>query len=385
MIKINICDAVKITNKRVKPYAGIKRYLATGDLSLAGVDGFTNVTYENKPSRADLLVDKGSLIIARMKETNKVFLIDESTEDLIVSTGFLTLKPQNDFEGEYLFYYFRSDHFQRAKDSLCSGATQKAINNQSFKKLEVPYQASDKQKRIVEILDTADRMRQKRREQIKLLDDYLKSVFLHMFGDPILNEKRWEQLSLGEISAEIKYGTNVKCFDYSEINKIPVLRIPNIFNGSINLIDLKYANCSQKEFMKLLLKKNDLLFVRTNGNPDYIGRCAVFTIEGDYVNASYLIRVRLKKSAPIQPFFVCYVVSLPSYRSKIIKESRTTAGNYNINTQGLKNLKIMQPPLELQNKFASIVNQVEAMKRKMRESLDEMDTHFNALMHQFFG
>jgi type I restriction enzyme S subunit len=82
--RVDILEAVKITNNRVKPFDGKKRYLATGNLSNQGIDNFLFVDYENKPSRADLMVSEGDLILARMKETNKVFLIDCDSEKKLI-------------------------------------------------------------------------------------------------------------------------------------------------------------------------------------------------------------------------------------------------------------------------------------------------------------
>ncbi len=291
--------------------------------------------------------------------------------------GTKILVPDHEYiDAKYLFYFLNTVHIPDRGYSR---------HFKYLKRCKIPIVPLSKQRELTKILDTADSLRQKRNEQLALLDDYLKSVFLDMFGDPVTNENDWDQLSLGDISSDMKYGTNVKCFERSKRNSIPVLRIPNIYKGDIDLTDLKYGALDKKEFNKLLLKKNDLLFVRTNGNRDYIGRCAVFSLEGEYVNASYLIRVRLKEKVQLKPSFICYVVSLPSYRSMIARESRTTAGNYNINTQGLKNLKIIQPPIVLQDKFADIVEQVEQTKQKMHTSLDEMNNHFNALMQRYFG
>ena len=203
---INISDAVEITNNRVKPFKGERRYLATGDLIGDAVnESIVSVDYENKPSRADLLVEEGNIIVARMQATNKVLLIDEATEDLIVSTGFLTLQPKKDFDSSYLAHYFRSDVFQKKKDKYCSGATQKAINNGAFAKLQVPSYSLDEQKRIANILDQADALRQKRKQSLQLLDDFLNASFLHLFGDPLRNDKKWPVKKLGEVSS-VKIG-----------------------------------------------------------------------------------------------------------------------------------------------------------------------------------
>jgi len=102
MRQVDIVNAIDITNERVKPFTGEKKYLSTGDLSNEGIDNTISVDYKNKPSRADLTVKKGDLILARMQATNKVYLIDNNYEDLIVSTGFLTLRPKEGYDGKYL-------------------------------------------------------------------------------------------------------------------------------------------------------------------------------------------------------------------------------------------------------------------------------------------
>jgi type I restriction enzyme S subunit len=334
----------------------------------------------------DLLVVKSSGSKAKIL-SGKTALVDKKLSGIIVSSNFLLrLAPKKEkVIPKYLWYLLNSEYSRNFIKTIVGTTTYPNLKWDLYSNHPVPLVDIQQQKEIVQRLDTADSLRQKRKKQIKLLDDYLKSVFLDMFGDPVRNEKGWAQLSLGDVSSDLKYGTNVKCFRRSQMHSIPVLRIPNISKGDIDLTDLKYGDLDEKEFNKLLLRKNDLLFVRTNGNPDYIGRCAVFNLEGNYVNASYLIRVRLKEKAKLKPSFICFVVSLPSYRTKITKESRTTAGNYNINTQGLKSLRIIQPSIELQNKFANIVEQTEQTKQKMRASLDEMDNHFNALMQKYFG
>ena len=311
----------------------------------------------------------------------------DNNNDLFLCNNFTAiLRPSERLVPKYFFYDLFYKYLSQVTlkyQNKTTGIINLQLDRYLDEKINVP--SFVKQQQIVQILDTADTFRQKRKEQLNLFDDYLKSVFFEMFGDPIINEKGWGQMFLREVSSDMKYGTNVKCSDRSQQSTVPVLRIPNIFKGDIDLSDLKYGKIESKEFEKLLLKKGDLLFVRTNGNPDYIGRCAVFTLDGEYINASYLIRVRLKAQSKLTSFFIYYVVTLPSYRSKIARESRTTAGNYNINTQGLKSLKIIQPPVSLQNKFASIAEHIEQTKQKMRASLDEMDNHFNALMQRCFG
>jgi len=137
MKQVSITKAVKIKNQHVKPFNGERDYMATG--GLVGSEIKTEkITYKTKPSRADLLVCKNQLIVARMKGTNKVLLVDENSCDLIVSTGFLVLDVQDGWLPGFLYHFFVSNYFQDQKDKFSIGATQKAINNAKFKKPVFP-------------------------------------------------------------------------------------------------------------------------------------------------------------------------------------------------------------------------------------------------------
>jgi hypothetical protein len=124
-----------------------------------------------------------------------------------------------------------------------------------------------------------------------------------MFGDPVTNPKKWSLGKLVDLVSEFRYGSSNK----SQPHGKPILRIPNVVDGTLNLSDLK-----------LVPKDGDILFVRTNGNPDFVGRCAVFERHllankafsgSEYIFASYLIRARLIPGS-VEPIFLREFLSL---------------------------------------------------------------------------
>lgn len=377
MNRVDILEAVKITSNRVKPFDGKKRYLATGNLSIQGVDNFLFVDYENKPSRADLMVSEGDLILARMKATNKVFLIDCDSEDFIVSTGFLTLKPKDGFDGRYLYHYFRSKTLQRLKDRYCSGATQKAINNNSFKKLKVSYYEIKQQKKIVQILDTADNLRQKRKEQLTLLDDYLKSIFIDMFGNYLNNQSKF--IHLEKLTKKITVG-HVGPTSYAYTDRgIPFLRTQNVKRNFIDLSQLVYVNEDfHKKLKKSQIHTNDVLISRVGVNR---GMAAVVLKELDSANCANVVIIG--KSEGFNSIFLSAYLNFTYGRSAKFGYSVGSAQGV-VNTSIVKKWPIIDVNIEIENKFASIVEQVEKTKQKMRASLDKMDNHFNVLMQGYF-
>lgn len=379
---VNISDAVEITNNRVKPFKGERRYLATGDLIGDEVnESIVSVDYESKPSRADLLVGDGDIIVARMQATNKVLLIDKSTEDLIVSTGFLTLQPQKDFDGSYLAHYFRSDVFQKKKDKYCSGATQKAINNGAFAKLQVPSYSLDEQKRIANILDQADALRQKRKQSLRLLDDFLRTTFLDMFGDPVSNDKRWPVKKLSEVSF-VKigpFGSLLHREDYIA-NGIPLVNPTHIVNKKI-CPDFNFTISDKKreELRQYLLKEGDIILARRGE----IGRCGLITQKEDgYLCGTGSLFVRPQKD--LNPIYLVYLISSQSMR-KNLENSSVGVTMKNLNAGIVENTVIIYPDKKLQDKFEAVVLETDSLKNSMENSIEQLDNEFNALTQRYFG
>ena len=178
-----------------------------------------------------------------------------------------------------------------------SGTTRAKLTKGQAEKIEVPLPPLDEQKRIAAILDQADETRRLRQRAIDGLEELGQAIFYEMFGDLKVTPTE----VLGELIEEFRYGTSNK----SSGNGYPALRIPNVIDGGLSLDEIKLVSVDGAELERLRLKLDDVLFVRTNGNQDYVGRCAIFDPEAvklsgfdknDWIYASYLIRARLNKS-----------------------------------------------------------------------------------------
>ena len=281
---------------------------------------------------------------------------------------------------QFLCYALR----YRGLDDVITGTAQPQITRQGLSSVSIPLPPLPEQRRIAAILDRADAIRRKRQEAIRLTEELLRSAFLDMFGDPVTNPKGWEVRRLGDIAEEIRYGTSTKCDTVPGNNSLPVLRIPNIFGGSIDWEGLKYAALPEREVDRILLSEGDTLFVRTNGNPEYIGRCAVFDGSRPAIFASYLIRVRVAETSGIRPLFMKEAVSFPTYRILIRKESKTTAGNYNISAEGLRRLNLIFPPTRLQDEFLEIRNRVVDRTLLLEQNLVQENELFDSLSQRAF-
>ncbi|MFI0352859.1 restriction endonuclease subunit S [Actinomadura sp. 9N407] len=158
----------------------------------------------------------------------------------------------------------------------------------------------------------------------------------------------WRLASLDEISYASGYGTSTKC-DYGGLGA-PVLRIPNIRSGEIEFSDQKNAVDATLDLSRLFVTPGDLLFIRTNGSLNLLGRAAVVREASDTAFASYLIRYRLLSEVVI-PDWVRLVVDSPKWRHYIMDHAASSAGQYNVNLKVLGAMPIPIPPLEQQRRI----------------------------------
>jgi restriction endonuclease S subunit len=165
---------------------------------------------------------------------------------------------------------------------------------------------------------------------------------------------------LGDSLAFVQYGISERATD--EPIGIPMLRMINLQDGSWDISSLKYIEMNEKEKKAYLVQAGDVLFNRTNSK-ELVGKCNVFDLLGEYVFASYLMRVRLKEQKLLPCYLVAYMASSLG-RIQIDAVSRQIAGMTNINAEELRNLLIPIPPLIVQNR---ICRRVADIRRKALE------------------
>jgi type I restriction enzyme S subunit len=241
------------------------------------------------------------------------------------------------------------------------------------------------QKKIAAVLEKAEKLREWRKEADGLTDRFLKSTFLEMFGDPVENPKGWEMRKIGEIG-EVGSGLTLNGQRSANRNNLfPYLRVANVFRNKLDLTEIKYIHVSDPEIDKFLLKKNDILIVEGHGNIEEIGRAAVWRGEIPICfHQNHLIRVRLDDKY-MDPYFLSYFLNGYGNHGYFSSESRTTSGLNTISTNKVRVAKVSLPHISRQQKFASIVQQVEQIRQHQKESKQKIDDFFNVLMQKAFN
>lgn len=243
--------------------------------------------------------------------------------------------------------------------------------------ISVPEEFDD-QIRIAHLLGKVEGLIAQRKQHLQQLDDLLKSVFLEMFGDPVRNEKGWTPATIGELANDVKYGTSAS----AQGGQYKYLRMNNITeNGYWDFGSLKYIDVDDKGFQKYSIRKGDLVFNRTNSK-ELVGKTAVYDRDEPVVIAGYLIRVRFDHRT--NPWFVWGHLNSKFGKTRLFNLCRNIVGMANINSQELKAIPILKPPVELQNQFAEIVEKVEGIRSRYQQSLTDLDALYGALSQQAF-
>ena len=281
----------------------------------------------------------------------------------------------------YLFNLLNSDHFENDCIFNAAGIAQKNMSTEWLKKYIVPIPPLAEQERIVAELDLLSSIIEKKKAQLKELDQLAQSIFYDMFGDPITNEKGWEVKKLGEI-AIVKtgpFGSMLHKEDYIE-NGIPLVNPIHMKDYAV-VPDMNFTISESKatELSNYLLQENDVVFARRGD----IGRCAVINDkQKGFLCGTGSLFVRFTE--PIDSIFIMHIIRSHSFTTSLISVAKG-ATMLNINSSIVENLDIPLPPLPLQQEFADKVEAIERQKSLIQQSIDETQTLFDSRMDYWFG
>ena len=328
------------------------------------------------PSRAKRKVKKGDVLVGtvRPKQRSHGFVTPEH-DGKVCSTGFGVLRPKDELNSQYLLQEILAHRFFRQMMAYVAGSGYPAVKLSDLNKHRIALPPLDEQRKIASVLATVDAAIQKTEAVIEQAKRVKRGIKQTLFAEGAVDHQGFRETKLGkhpanwdlarfeDLISDTRYGTDNK--SNTEGEGYPTLRIPNVVNRRITLDDLKHTPLSSGELERLRLEEGDLLVVRTNGNPDYVGRCATFSNQNeDFVYASYLIRMRLDESR-VRPAFVREFLNSYRGRTEMSGWIRSSAGNYNLSVGAIEKFQIPVPPLEEQD---AILRQFRAAEKAIQNN-----------------
>jgi type I restriction enzyme S subunit len=276
----------------------------------------------------------------------------------------------------YRFLQTKSEYLKRK----ATGATIMHINRKSLEQLEIPNLEIDDQLHIATFLSKTENLIAQRKESIRLLDEFLKSTFLELFGDPEKNTKNLpftELEKLCSIIVDCPHSTPVKS---KEVTNYPCIRTSELTNGYISWDSMQYLEEDEyiKRTQRLIPEAGDIVYGRegTYGEAIRIPETHRFSLG----QRTMLFRPDYTKTNSI--FLWAMVRSEFVYRQAKKKNSGSTVGH--VNVKDIKQFRIYNPPIELQTQFAKIVEKTEALKTQYQQSLQELENLYGSLSQKAF-
>lgn len=296
---------------------------------------------------------KGTVILSTRAPIGKVAI---AGCEMYCNQGFKNLICSEIIYNRYLYWFLKGN--KAYLHSLGRGATFKEISKTIVANIEIEVPDEKIQRQAVETLEKVSNIKRLCKQELLKLDELIKARFVEMFGDPILNEKGWKTKTLLDIG-NCKNGMN---FHYDDKGvEISCLGVGDFKDLSVinNTKELHIVSLNKLPPDEYLLKDGDIVFVRSNGNKDLVGRClAVYPGDIPTTFSGFCIRYRKNDDELTVPYLL-RALKMESMRRKMVGRG---ANIQNLNQQILGTLVIPIPPKELQKKFVAFVEQVDKSK-----------------------
>lgn len=281
--------------------------------------------------------------------------------------GVAGLHVSSKLDSKYLWHFLIKSKMYL--NSLGTGSTFKQIGRTAISDLLIPLPPLEEQKRIAAILDKADAIRQKRQKAIELADEFLRSVFLDMFGDPVTNPKGWEVLPIQQVASVITGNTPPRSEKDNYGNHIEWIKSDNI-NTPYHYLTRAEEFLSEKgSFKGRIVTSGAVLITCIAGSPHCIGNVAI-------ADRSIAFNQQINALIPSDMITTQYVYSLVMYGKKMIQSLSTNSMKGMVSKGKLEDMLIPIPPIDLQNKYSIIFGSIEDKINKILFSKNTLEDLF---------
>jgi type I restriction enzyme, S subunit len=304
-------------------------------------------------------------------------IVPPQLEGAIVSSHyFLFTLDEERLDRRFLDLYIRTRRF-RDQVAARGSTNYAAIRRDQVLRYIIPLPSLQEQERIVAasgaVLNRVSELAGRRGQSIEQAEHVLGSEAQAVFLQG--RTEGWPVRTLGDFVEDVRYGTSAKA--NSEPNGIPVLRMGNIQDGHLDVRNLKFLQLDERSKRTLLLQRGDLLVNRTN-SAELVGKCGVFDQDGEYVFASYLIRLRFDQNT-VEPQYAAYYLNAPAGRAYMFANRKQMTGQANINATILRAMPMPLPPLPVQRRIVDRFRELEERIRTLRLLLTRSRAELAAL------
>ena len=377
-----IVDGDWIESKDQSP-EGI-RLIQTGNIGIGA--------YLDKPNRAKYISEEtferlnctelniGDILVSRLPDPiGRACRVPNNIGRAItaVDCTIIRLNPDK-CDAEYFVQYTQSELYQNRLSQFFAGSTRTRISRKNLEQIEIPLPNIAEQRLISSTLGKVDELIALRKEQLAKLDQLVKSRFIELFGDTILNPFGWDKNMLGSV-CDVRDGTHDSPQYYE--TGYPLVTSKNVTGGKIDLTD-----CS-------LICKADFDKINERSKVDIgdiimpmigtVGKPVVVDIEPNFAIKNVAL-IKFKNDSKVLNIYIRALLQSDYFDDAVLSKVRGGTQKF-ISLGDIRKLEVLVPPIVIQKRFATFVEQTDKSKSAIQQSLDKLETLKKSLMQEYFG
>lgn len=381
----------------IKNGANIKQSKGAGGIPITRIETLANGVFNyDRLGYADIIdagkyekniLSKGDILMSHINSLEHIgrAIAYKGDKKIIHGMNLLRLIPIESVNTDYCCFYFKTQNFKKAILSIThKSVNQASFNTSSLKSLSIPLPPLSEQKEIVEYLDSSFAKIDKLKENAAKNLEEAKALFQSALKDALEPKEGWEMKTLGELGS-LKNGMNfTKNESGTELHILGVGDFGNLFSIS-NTENLPIISLNEIPSDDYMLENGDIVFVRSNGNKNLVGRC-LLVYPGNIKTSfsGFCIRFR-KNSDKVDAKYLAYFLKAPNTRKKIAGNGANIS---NLNQKVLQSLAIPFPPLSEQQSIVSFLDslseKVNTLQQNYSRICDECDALKQAILRQVF-
>lgn len=305
--------------------------------------------------------------------------INYCNEKFSTSTDNFVVKVKKEINAKLIYLYFKND-MQKLEKGF-KGASIKHISKDYINHLTIPIYDLKFQEKIVKQLDKVQEIINLRKKQIEELDELIKAQFVGMFGNLKNNDKNWEYVDeIGDVCIVNPKKSEVGNINNIEVSFIPMQAVSE--KGDIDTSEIRFLHDVKSGFSYFI--ENDVLFAKITPCMENGKGAVAKGLKNNIGFGSTEFHV-LRPKEKINSIWLYTLTTLDSFRKEAEMKMTGSAGQKRVPTKFFEDYKIGIPPINLQNKFANFVEQINKHKSMLEKSLKETEELQESLMNKYFG
>ena len=342
-------------------------------------DRFAHITDECNRKLGRSILEENDILFSIAGAIGRTAIVPKSILPANTNQALAIIRiPSNAINLQFVLYALQSRAVAEQSEKQKQGVAQLNLSLKNIADIQIPLASSEKQAEIARILAALDVTIEQRNEQIKLIDQLVKSRFIELFGDIVLNPFGWEKDYLGVV-CDVRDGTHDSPHYHSA--GFPLVTSKNVTGGEIDLTDCSLI--SEADFNKInersKVNMGDIIMPMIGT----VGKPVIVNVKPDFAIKNVSL-IKFADDSRVLNTFIRSLLQSDYFDDAVLRKVRGGTQKF-ISLGDIRKLVVIVPPMELQEQFAAFVEQTDKSKLAIQQSLEKLETLKKALMQQYFG